>query len=75
MGSYLIKNLLKICAASLGMALTLYGMKTYFHISSLMIFTAISIIIGVIVYFILVLLLKVDELDILKKRFKRGSVS
>lgn len=74
-GSYLIRNLLKICFASSGMALILYGIKTYIHISSILIFSALSIIAGAIVYFILALLLKVDELDTLKNRFKPGKMA
>lgn len=70
MGRYLIKNIFKICTASIGMAAVLYFIKFFLPLKSLMIFVILSISAGGAVYFILVIILRVDEVGVLIKRFK-----
>lgn len=76
MDIYVFKNLVKICAACGVMAGVLYGIKLYMNISSLTLYLVISISAGVLVYFALLLLLRVDEMDtLMDKLFKRNTLA
>ncbi len=70
MGSYLPKNILKISASSIVMAVLLIFLKHYFRPASLAVFVMVSIILGASLYFIMLVIFRVDELDLLKSRLK-----
>lgn len=70
MGSYILKNFLKICGASGAMAAVLYIMKQYFKIPSLLLFVAFSVTAGAAVYFLFLVLLRMDELNMLIDKIK-----
>lgn len=74
MNSYLLKNIFKICIASTAMAAVLYTVKTYLPLKSLLMFVAFSITAGAAVYFILILVLNVDEVSLLINKIKHREV-
>lgn len=66
---YLIRNLLKIGLASLIMGCMLYIFKIYLVPHSFLVFFAASVILGIIIYFVLLAVFKVDELHIMMSKF------
>ncbi|KPU45360.1 putative peptidoglycan biosynthesis protein MurJ [Oxobacter pfennigii] len=73
MGTYLLKNLIKICAAAAVMSGVITVLNNIISISSHTITVAILILAGVSVYFALIILFKVDEVKtIIDKIRKRG---
>lgn len=71
MGAYLLKNLFKISIASTGMAIVLYVIKTYSAINSIVIFVGLSILSGAAVYFVILLMLKIEELNLIIDKLKK----
>lgn len=70
MSSYLFKNSSKIIGSSLIMAALLFVLKRYLGFVSLPVFVMLSVAAGVVVYFAMLIILRVDELDLLKSKLK-----
>lgn len=71
MGFYVVKNLFKISAASCLMAGVIYGMKVYVKMQSLTIFVGLSIISGAAVYFLCLIIFRMDELNMLIDKIRK----
>jgi len=69
MDSYVLKNLFKVCIASICMAIAIYMLKLRFTLYSVTGTVILSIITGVAVYFFVLAILRVDELSLLKNKY------
>lgn len=72
MRPYMLKGLTKITASSIFMAVVIYMIKLYIPVHSAAASVGLSIVIGAGAYFIMLIVLRVDELNMLREKFNRG---
>lgn len=68
----MLKGLTKITASSIFMAVVIYMIKLYIPVHSAAASVGLSIVIGAGAYFIMLIVLRVDELNMLREKFNRG---
>lgn len=70
--AYLIKNIIKICLASIVMGGVMYLFKTYLILKSFVLFFIICTVLGIAVYILILIVFKVDELNLMTDKFHLG---
>lgn len=71
LGNYIVRNLAKVCAASAIMVLAIILVKPYIYGLPLILLVMILIVLGIVIYFGLLTMLKVDGIELLKNKFSK----